>query len=161
MNNRAKGGVAEADAIRYFAALGYVPCWPMVPTEYDLLVHEEGRWNRVQCKFSGRFRGYGYVVGLLAKHRDGAKTVHMGYDELYVLTADGQRYRIPATDIMGKRSLKLQKRWRVEDAFHPSSAAGVGRCKRCQQPYNGLFAVCDKCRTQVRETQKRYRARKP
>ena len=88
-----KGDIATARAISTFTALGYDVSVPLTESAaYDLVVDDNDRLARVQCKYvAGRqvdlrrihSNSQGYVV---------KRSLANSYDWLYVLRADGREY---------------------------------------------------------------------
>lgn len=156
-----KGAIGEADAIVYYTQLGYTVSIPFATTEYDLVIERDGQFQRVQCKYTSKVRGYSYVVDFSIRRNNGTRRLrNTGFDILYCLCPDGSRYIVPADSIAPGREKRLLAKYLVLPALPKNTEALVSRCRRCNKSYEGPFAVCDKCRERVAEHQRQYRALK-
>jgi len=54
MDNKQKGNLAIASAIRHFVSSGYTVSIPLADTaKYDLVVERNGTFQAIQCKYAG------------------------------------------------------------------------------------------------------------
>ncbi len=60
MDNKHKGNLAIASAIKHFVSVGYTVSLPLSDTaKYDLVVERDGTFQAVQCKYAGHERNSG------------------------------------------------------------------------------------------------------
>jgi hypothetical protein len=104
-----KGDIATSRAIATFTAIGHDVSIPLTESAaYDLIVDDNGRLARVQCKFtSSRQR----QVDLRRIHSNSSgyvvkRSADDSYDWLYVLDDAGDEYLIK-TCLAGRRSVNL------------------------------------------------------
>lgn len=117
-NSKKQGDVGTGIAIGWFVAKGYTVSVPLTDSQgYDLVVEIKGVLKKVQVKTSTFRRTAGsYVVELRTKggNRSGSGKVKLfsqcKVDLLFVLTADGKRYLIPAKDCPAG-SISLGEKW--------------------------------------------------
>ena len=76
MDNKQKGNLAIASAIKHFVSAGYTVSIPLADTaKYDLVIEQGGTFLSVQCKYAGYEGNPGvysvplYVVGGQSKRR--------------------------------------------------------------------------------------------
>jgi hypothetical protein len=103
MDNKHKGNLAIASAIKHYVSAGYTVSLPLSDTaKYDLVVERDGAFRAVQCKYAGHERSQGifsvplYVCG--GNRSAGNRRVRYqegDFDLLFVLYANGQMYAIP------------------------------------------------------------------
>lgn len=85
-------------------------------SKYDLVIEQDGRLKRVQCKYTSHKVGRCYEVPLRTYGRNTHRIYQAGdFDLLYILTAGGEDYLIPAESIIGKSSVRVG-RWRNGNA---------------------------------------------
>ncbi len=121
-NPRLQGEIGLSDAIGFFGRRGFTVSVPLADNQaYDLLVEREGLVCRVQVKTAtSRTRGGVFQVNLETAGGNRTRTRRRPFaadavDLLYVLTDEGSRWVVPATDIHATRSLNLgarAARWR-------------------------------------------------
>jgi len=119
MDNKQKGNLAIASAIKHFVSVGYTVSIPLSDTaKYDLIVERDGTFLAVQCKYAG-YEG-----------NPGIYTVNVGRESSW---AKWERYFLPSTgdicspteESVGENSSKSVKP--LEDGnAEPNPSSGVG-----------------------------------
>ena len=118
MNSRQKGDVAVADAIAWYVNRGCIVSFPMTEaSRYDLIV-DNGKLLRVQCKSTTQQNKSGVFECDLRTHggNQSWNKVHKKIsasecDIVFIRTADGTRYAIPASKVEGKSTIYLGSKW--------------------------------------------------
>ena len=118
LDNKDKGNLAVASAIRHFVAEGYTVSIPLTDTaKYDLVVERDGAFKAVQCKYvgyEGNPRIYSvplYVSGGNRSAGNRRLKYQLGdFDTLFVLCANGQAYAIPFQEVAGRTTVNLGRR---------------------------------------------------
>ena len=117
-NSKKQGDVGMGVAIGYFASHGHTVCVPLTDSQdYDLVVDIDNKLQRVQVKTTTssrrRTKNIGYDVELRvrggnrsgtgkSKSFDSTKA-----DQLFILTACGDQYLIPTSQVKGKTSITV------------------------------------------------------
>jgi len=121
MDNKQKGNLATASAIRHFIASGYTVSIPLTDTaKYDLVVEQNGVFTSVQCKYAGYEKESNlfcvplYVSG--GNRSAGNRRIkyqRKDFDILFVLCANGHEYAIPFEEIAGQTTINVgrQSKW--------------------------------------------------
>ena len=115
MDNRQKGNLAIASAIRHYVSAGYTVSIPLSDTaKYDLVVERNGRFQAVQCKYAGYEGNSGifsvplYVSG--GNRSAGNRRIRYqreDFDLLFILCANGRTYAIPLYKIAGHTTVNV------------------------------------------------------
>lgn len=115
-NKRKQGDVGVGLAIGWFSSNGYTVCVPISESQrYDLIVEKDDRLYRVQVKTSRHLQRGSYKVHLRTNggNRSGTgKTQFFDTSKcefLFVVTANGDMYCIPTTEITCKTSITVSK----------------------------------------------------
>jgi hypothetical protein len=120
-NNKQKGNLAVASAIKHFVSAGYTVSIPLTDTaRYDLVVERDGTFLAVQCKYAG-YEGHPgvfsvplYVCGgnrsagnRRLRYREG------DFDLLFVLCANSRMYVIPFEEVAGQTTINIgrESKW--------------------------------------------------
>jgi len=121
MDNKQKGNLAVASAIKHFVSAGYTVSTPLSDTaKYDLVVEQAGAFQAVQCKYAGHERSPGifsvplYVCGGNRSAGNRRMKYHQGdFDILFVLCANGRAYAIPFQEVAGQTTVNVgrKSRW--------------------------------------------------
>lgn len=121
MNNRDKGNLAVANAVRYFVSERYTVSVPLADTaKYDLVVERDGVFRAVQCKYTGYESNPGtfsvplYVSG--GNRSAGNRRIKYessDFDLLYVLCANGNEYLIPFREVADQIAINVgrESKW--------------------------------------------------
>ncbi|MFH1187011.1 MAG: group I intron-associated PD-(D/E)XK endonuclease [Candidatus Levyibacteriota bacterium] len=120
MNSKRKGSIAVGEAIAYFISKGKTVLISISDCDkYDLVIDNGGSFKKIQCKYSGSQEPSGaYVVDLSTYGGYRTKTYHVKYikgdfDFLFVYCSNGERYLIPAKEVIGKLKISVGKKsWR-------------------------------------------------
>jgi hypothetical protein len=111
---RQQGDLGEASAIEWLVGAGYAVFVPIGHSpDCDLVALRDGVPLRVQVKTSTCFRAGRWCVMLATRggNRSWSGVVKRfdpsRYDALFVLSGDGRRWFVPATDIGGASSINL------------------------------------------------------
>ncbi len=120
MNTKRKGSIAVGEAIAHFISRGVTVLVSISDCDkYDLVIDEDGVFKRVQCKYSSDREPSGaYIVCLYTYGGYKSKTYHTKYktgdfDLLFVYCGNGEKYLIPAIEVIGKSKLSIGKKsWR-------------------------------------------------
>jgi hypothetical protein len=121
LDNKQKGNLAIASAIKHFVSVGYTVSIPLADTaKYDLVVEHDGAFLAVQCKYAGYEGNPGvfsvplYVSGgnRSAGNRR-MKYQDRDFDVLFVLCANGRLYAIPFAEIAGQTTVNVgrESKW--------------------------------------------------
>ena len=115
MDNKQKGNLAVASAIKHFVSAGYTVSIPLSDTaKYDLVVERDGTFQAVQCKYAGQRKSPGifsvplYVSG--GNRSSGnrkAKYQRGDFDILFALCANGRAYAVPFQEIVGQTTINV------------------------------------------------------
>jgi hypothetical protein len=134
MDNKQKGNLAAASAIKYFVSAGYAVSIPMTDTaKYDLVVEQDGKFQAIQCKYAGYEGNQGlYSVPLYVSGGNRSagnrriKYQEHDFDLLYVLCANGREYVIPFEVIAGQTTVNVGRKhqWSKWEQYRLS---GIGR----------------------------------
>jgi len=132
MDNKQKGNLAIASAIRHFVSVGYTVAIPLSDTaKYDLVVERDGTFQRVQCKYAGHERSPDifsvplYVSG--GNRSAGNRRVKYqqeDFDILFALCANGRMYVIPFREAAGQTTINIgrESKWsKWEQYFIPDT----------------------------------------
>jgi hypothetical protein len=128
VNNKHKGNLAIASAIKHFVSTGYTVSLPLSDTaKYDLVVERDGAFQAVQCKYAGHERSQSvfsvplYVCGgnRSAGNRR-AKYQQGDFDILFVLCANGRMYAIPFQEAAGQTTINVgrESKWSKWEQYH-------------------------------------------
>jgi len=121
MDNKHKGNLAVASAIKYFVSAGYTVSIPLADTaKYDLVVERNGVFQTIQCKYAGYEGNPGvfsaplYVSG--GNRSSGNRRIKYqsgDFDILFILCANGQAYAIPFQEIAGQTTINVgrESKW--------------------------------------------------
>jgi hypothetical protein len=121
MDNKQKGNLAIASAIKHFVSTGYTVSIPLTDTaRYDLVVERDGTFFAVQCKYAGYEGNPGvfsvplYVSG--GNRSAGNRRLRYSegdFDILFVLCANGRMYAIPFAEVTGQTTINVgrESRW--------------------------------------------------
>lgn len=98
-NTTGAGNRTEAAVLAAFVAVGHLVALPFGDgAAYDLILDEDGRLSRVQCK-TGRIVRGALVFNTCSSQRTTGKTDYRGRADLFaVLSPDGRIYVIPVDD---------------------------------------------------------------
>lgn len=115
MDNKQKGNLAVASAIKHFVSAGYTVSIPLSDTAtYDLVVERGGIFQAVQCKYAGYEGNPGifsvplYVSGGNRSAGNRRIKYQQGdFDLLYVLCANSRAYAIPFQKIAGQTTVNV------------------------------------------------------
>ncbi|MBU0494742.1 MAG: hypothetical protein KKA73_15270 [Chloroflexi bacterium] len=115
MDNKQKGNLAVASAIKHFVSAGYTISIPLSDTaKYDLVIERGGAFQAVQCKYAGYEGNQGvfsvplYVSGGNRSAGNRRTNYKPGdFDLLYVLCANSQAYAIPFDEIAGQITVNV------------------------------------------------------
>ena len=141
MDNKHKGNLAIASAVKHFVSAGYMVSLPLSDTaKYDLVVERDGAFQAIQCKYAGHERSLGifsvplYVCGgnRSAENRR-AKYRREDFDILFVLCANGRMYAIPFQEIAGQTTINVGRgsKWsKWEQYFIPGTG---GDCSATEE----------------------------
>ena len=110
-----QGDIGEARAIYEYTKRGYVVSSPLHDSaKYDLIVDDGTKLSKVQVKTSKlKFtEGAGYQIclptgGGNTKVNTRRKPEAGDYDELFVLTEDGECWIIPASVVVGRSTISV------------------------------------------------------
>jgi len=104
-SNKEKGAYGVALCISYFLAIGYKVLLPFQDMGlYDLVVENDGIFERVQCKWTThKEQSKKYISIKLSPHKKGYKKGD--FDLLWIATPD-ICYLIPLVDILKNRKTK-------------------------------------------------------
>ncbi len=127
MDNKQKGNLAVASAIRRFVADGYMVSIPLTDTgKYDLVVERDGEFQTVQCKYAG-YEGNPHIYsaplyvsgGNRSAGNRRVKYAQGDFDILFVLCANGREYAIPFQEIAGQTTVNLgrESKWSKWERF--------------------------------------------
>jgi hypothetical protein len=121
MDNKQKGNLAIASAIKHFVSAGYTVSIPLTDTaKYDMVVERGGVFQAVQCKYAGYEGNPGifsaplYVSGGNRSAGNRRISYQSGdFDLLYILCANGRAYKIPFQEIMGQTTVNVgrESKW--------------------------------------------------
>lgn len=104
-----QGNVGLGSAIAHYTSKGYTVSIPLNDSQdYDLIVDSGNCLKKVQVKTT-RFKSNGSYVALLCSSNLQGKTTfdNSKVDEVFVLTEEGTKYVILASDIKVKNTLSL------------------------------------------------------
>ena len=133
MNRQLQGDLGEASARCWYELRGYVV---LIPTgrspDYDFVADDGERLIKVQVKTSGCMTPYGrYAVSICTR---GGNQSWSGLskrfsstrcDELFVVTIDGRRWRIPATEVTATTAVSLGGARHAEFEVDPGQPLGA------------------------------------
>ena len=133
MDNKQKGNLAIASAIRHFVSVGYTVSIPLSDTaKYDLVVEKDGTFQKVQCKYAGHERNPDifsvplYVSGGNRSAGNRRVKYQQGdFDILFALCANGRVYVIPFQRIVGQTTINIgrKSKWsKWEQYFTPGTS---------------------------------------
>ncbi len=118
MDNKQKGNLAVASAIKHFVSTGYTVSIPLSDTaKYDLVVERDGVFQAIQCKYAGHERSPGifsvplYVSG--GNRSAGNRRIKYqqeDFDILFVLCANGCMYAISFQEIAGQTTINVGRK---------------------------------------------------
>jgi len=132
MDNKQKGNLAVASAIKHYVSAGYTVSVPLSDTaKYDLVVERDGMFQAVQCKYAGYEGNPGifsvplYVSGgnRSAGNRR-LKYQQADFDILFVLCANGRAYAIPFQEVANQTTVNVgrESKWsKWEQYFLPTA----------------------------------------
>ena len=110
-----KGDRAVGHAIRHFLSSGYEVLLPIGDKRpYDLVVEQQGRLQKVQVKYGGRYRNHDKCTVALRvmggnQSYHTAKRYSVGdFDLLFVYTATDKNYLVPWEAVVGKSSIRIE-----------------------------------------------------
>jgi len=121
MDNKPKGNLAIASAIKHFVSIGYTVSIPLADTaKYDLVVEQGGAFLAVQCKYAGYEGNPGvcsvplYVSG--GNRSAGNRRIKYqdkDFDILFILCANDRMYAIPFSKIAGQVTVNVgrESKW--------------------------------------------------
>jgi hypothetical protein len=127
MDNKQKGNLAIASAIRHFVSSGYTVSIPLADTaKYDLVVERNGTFQAIQCKYAGYEGNPGifsvplYVSG--GNRSAGNRRIKYqrgDFDLLFVLCANGRMYVIPFQEIANQTTVNVGRgsKWSKWEQF--------------------------------------------
>ncbi len=132
MDNKQKGNLAVANAIKHFVSAGYTVSIPLSDTaKYDLVVERDGVFQAVQSKYAGQRRSPGislvplYVSGGNRSAGNRRTKYQRGdFDILFVLCANGRAYAIPFEEVAGQTTINVgrESKWsKWEQYFLPGT----------------------------------------
>jgi len=111
---RQQGDLGELSAMQWFGAQGAAVFVPIThSSDVDLVVVQDGRVQRVQVKTSRAWRADGFEVSICTRGGNqswnGLVSVFSTdrCDLLFVLVADGRRWRIPADAVEARQGMLL------------------------------------------------------
>ena len=132
MDNKQKGNLAIASAIKHFVSSGYTVSIPLADTaKYDLVVERNGTFQAIQCKYAGYEGNPGifsvplYVSG--GNRSAGNRRIKYqrgDFDLLFVLCANGRMYVIPFHEIANQTTVNVGRgsKWsKWEEFFLPET----------------------------------------
>ena len=115
MNNKQKGNLAIASAIKHFVSSGYTVSIPLADTaKYDLVVERNGTFESVQCKYAGYEGNPGifsvplYVSG--GNRSAGNRRIKYqrgDFDLLFILCANDRMYIVPFQEITNQTTINV------------------------------------------------------
>jgi hypothetical protein len=114
VNTKERGDVAAGQAVAYFMGNGYEVCLPIGDKRnYDFLVEQEGRIQRVQVKYAGLYGGKQCKVGLRItggnqSYNYSKKYSADAFDILFVYTANGSKYALPWSEVECRNELAIE-----------------------------------------------------
>ncbi len=121
MDNKQKGNLAIASAIKHYVSIGYTVSIPLADTAtYDLVVEKGGKFLAVQCKYAGYEGNPGifsvplYVCGGNRSAGNRRTKYQQGdFDLLFVLCANGRMYAIPFREVAGQTTINVgrESKW--------------------------------------------------
>jgi hypothetical protein len=130
MDNKLKGNLAIASAIKHFVSNGYTVSLPLCDTaKYDLVVERDGAFQAVQCKYAGHERSDGifsvplYVCGGNRSAGNRRTGYQQGdFDVLFVLCANGRMYAIPFVEVADQSTVNVgrESKWSKWEQYHIS-----------------------------------------
>ncbi len=132
MDNKQKGNLAVASAIKHYVSTGYTVSIPLSNTaKYDLVVERGGEFQAIQCKYAGYEGNQGifsaplYVSGgnRSAGNRR-LKYQQTDFDVLFVLCANGRAYAIPFQEVVNQTTINVgrESKWsKWEQYFLPDA----------------------------------------
>ncbi len=114
MNSKRKGSLAVGHAIAYFINNN---CSVFIPVsdcdKYDLVIDQNGSFQKVQCKYSGsKAKSGGFIVDLrtFGGYRDKTYYIRYGKDDfnlLFVYCSNGDKYLIPEEKVRNMSGLAV------------------------------------------------------
>ena len=132
MDNKQKGNLAIASAIKYCVSIGYTVSIPLTDTaKYDLVIEQSGAFLSVQCKYAGYEGNPGvfsvplYVSG--GNRSAGNRRIKYqvkDFDLIFVLCANGRMYLIPFAEVANQTTINVgrKSKWaRWENYLLPSA----------------------------------------
>jgi hypothetical protein len=132
MDNKHKGNLAIASAIKCFVSAGYTVSLPLSDTaKYDLVVERDGAFQAVQCKYVGHERSQGiysvplYVCGGNRSAGNRRTRYQEGdFDILFVLCANDRTYAIPFQEMVGQTTINVgrESKWSKWEQYCVPSA---------------------------------------
>lgn len=119
MNTKRKGSLAIGEAIAHFTNNGITVLIPISDCDkYDIVIDQNGKLKRIQCKYSNDNEPSGaFIIDLRTFGGYRKKTYHTKYikedfDYLFAYCSNGEKYLIPSEKIIGKAHLAVgKKRW--------------------------------------------------
>lgn len=115
MSPKQKGDLAVAHAIHYYMTNGYEVCLPIGDKKpYDLVTEIEGKLKRIQVKYAGFYNGIGQhkvalrITGGNQSWNKAKKYSSEDFDQLFVFTANGRKFKIPWEDITVRNELNIE-----------------------------------------------------
>ena len=120
MNSKRKGSIAVGEAIAYFISTGISVFVPVSDCDkYDLVVDQNRKFKRIQCKYSNdREKSRAFIIDLRTFGGYREKTYHTKYldedfDYLFIYCSNGDKYLIPAEKLLGMSQIAVGiKSWR-------------------------------------------------
>jgi len=114
VNTKRKGSLAVGEAISYFVKNKMSVLIPISDCDkYDLAVDQKNGIKRIQCKYSDDKAPSGaFIVDLRTFGGYRQKTYHTKYleddfDYLFIYCSNGNKYLIPAKEVIGRSQLAL------------------------------------------------------
>jgi len=113
MNNKQKGNLAIASAIKHFVSNGYTVSIPLADTaKYDLVVEQGGVFLAIQCKYAG-YEGNPGVFSVPLYVSGGNRRLKYqdkDFDILFVLCANSRMYAIPFSEVAGHTTVNVGRK---------------------------------------------------
>ena len=116
-STKSQGDWGLGEAIAFFAKRGHTIAIPLTDSQpYDLVVFMDGGFKRIQVKTT-TFKVRYYVVNTATtgrRNKHGLETFRFDYtkiDYFFIVTQDEDRYLIPSSESIPKRTIKLSPKY--------------------------------------------------